>query len=106
MVEYMSYVNISDAKGVKKLSRMKMCGKVSVEYTGPKPFTFLGTAVLGGLGVVFGALRGGVLGAIVLSMLGATIGAIIGYATDTVFEALIRLMYQGLEVTMNYGNQG
>jgi len=42
MVEYMSYVNISDAKGVEKLSRMKMCGKVSVEYTGPKPFTFLG----------------------------------------------------------------
>jgi hypothetical protein len=39
-------------------------------------------------------------------MLGATIGATIGYATDTVFEALIRLMYQGLEVTMNYGNQG
>jgi hypothetical protein len=106
MVEYMSYVNILDAKGAEKLSRMKMCGKVSVEYAGPKPFTFLGVAVLGGSGAVFRALRGGVLGAIVLGMLGATIGATIGYATDTVFEALIRLMYQGLEVTMNYGNQG
>jgi hypothetical protein len=42
---------------------------------------------------VFGALRGGVLGAIVLSMLRAAIGATIGYATDTVFEALIHLMH-------------
>jgi len=102
----MSYVNILEAKGAKKLSRMKMCGEASVEYTGPKPFTFLGVAVLGGLGAVFGALRGGVLGAIVLSMLGAAIGATIGYAIDAVFEALIRPMYQGLEVAMNYGNQG
>ena len=102
----MSCASILSTKGVEKLNRMEMCSKVSVEYTGPKPFTFLGVAVLGGLGAVFGALRGGVLGAIVLSMLGATIGATIGYATDTVFEALIRLMYQGLEVTMNYGNQG
>jgi len=104
----MNYVNILEAKGVEKLNRMKMCGKVSVEYTCPKPFTFLGPAVLGGLGAVFGALRGGVLGAIVLSMLGAAIGATIGYAIDTVFEALalMHLMYQGLEVTMNYGDQG
>jgi len=93
-------------KSSEKPNRTQTYGEVRIGYVGPKPFTFLGAAVLGGLGAVFGALRGGVLGAIVLSMLGATIGATIGYATDTVFEALIRLMYQGLEATMNYGNQG
>jgi hypothetical protein len=104
MVENMSYVNILDAKGVKKLSRMKMCGKVSVGCAGPKLFTFLGATVLGGLGAVFGALRCGALGAIVLSMLGATIDATIGYATaDIIFEALIRpYTYQCLEAAMNY----
>jgi len=106
MAENMSHVNTLDTKDVKKLSRMKMCNEVSVEYIGPKPFTFLGAAVLGGSGAVFGALRGGLLGAIVLGMLGATIGATIGYAIDAVFEALVHPMYQGLEVAMNYGDQG
>jgi uncharacterized membrane protein len=102
----MSCASILSTKGVEKLNRMEMCSKVSVEYTGPKPFTFLGVAVLGGLGAVFGALRGGVLGAIVLSMLGATIGATIGYAADIIFEALIHPTHQSLKATMNYDNRG
>jgi outer membrane lipoprotein SlyB len=85
---------------------MEMYNKVDIEYTGPKPFAFLGATVLGGLGAVTGARRGGVLGAIAYSVVYAMAGTIIGYVIDSILEAIMRLTYQGLEVAMDYGNQG
>jgi hypothetical protein len=102
----MSCASILSTKGVEKLSRMEMYNKVDIEYTGPKPFAFLGATVLSSLGAATGARRGGVLGAIAYSVVYAMAGTIMGYMIDTFLEAIMHLMYQGLEVAMNYGNQG
>jgi outer membrane lipoprotein SlyB len=106
MVRNISYVNISNVRNIKRFNRIEVCSKVSVEYAGSKPFTFLGAAVLSGLGAVTGARRGGVLGAIAYSVVYAMAGTIIGYVIDAILEAIMRLTYQGLEVAMNYGDQG
>jgi hypothetical protein len=102
----MSCASILSTKGVEKLSRMEMYNKVDIEYTGPKPFAFLGATVLSSLGAATGARRGGVLGAIAYSVVYAMAGTIMGYMIDTFLEAIMHLMYQSLEVAMNYSDQG
>jgi hypothetical protein len=102
----MSCASILSTKGVEKLSRMEMYSKVNIEYTGPKPFAFLGATVLSSLGAATGARRGGVLEAIAYSVVYAMAGTIMGYVIDTVLEAIMHLMYQSLEVAMNYSDQG
>ena len=106
MVKNMSYVNISNARNTKRFNRIEVCGKVSVEYAGSKPFTFLGVAVLGGLGAVIGAQRGGVLEAIAYGVVCAMTGTVIGYMIDSILETIMHLTHQGLGVVMDYGSQG
>ena len=58
-----------EAKGAKKLSRMKMCSEVSVEYIGSKQFTFLCAITLNGLGAVMRASSNGIIEAMVYGAL-------------------------------------